>query len=53
MTMPSYYQMGMWILLISTLMHIFFVIFLGRLPKLFGVALLVAYAFFLANGLLG
>jgi hypothetical protein len=34
-------------------MHVFFVTFFGRLPKLFGVALLVAYLFFLANGLLG
>jgi cation:H+ antiporter len=52
LTMPSYYEMGLWILLISTLLHFFFVMFFGRLPKLFGVALLVAYAFFLANGLL-
>jgi hypothetical protein len=34
-------------------LHVFFVIVFGRLPKLFGVALLVAYAFFLSNGLLG
>ena len=53
MTMPSYYQMGMWILLISTVMHVFFVIAMGRLPRFFGVALVVAYAFFLKAGLLG
>jgi cation:H+ antiporter len=53
MTMPSFYHMGMWILFISTLTHVFFVTALGRLPKLFGVVLLAAYAFFLFNGLLG
>jgi cation:H+ antiporter len=53
MTMPSFYHMGMWILFISTLLHVFFVIVFGRLPKLFGVALLVAYLFFLSNGLPG
>ncbi|HXB59290.1 MAG TPA: hypothetical protein VNU95_06985 [Candidatus Acidoferrales bacterium] len=51
MTMPSFYHMGMWILFSSTLLHVFFVIFFGRLPKLFGVALLAAYLFFLWNGL--
>jgi cation:H+ antiporter len=53
MTMPSFYHMGMWILFISTLMHVFFVITMGRLPRLFGVALLAAYAVFLKAGLLG
>jgi cation:H+ antiporter len=51
MTFPSSYNIGIWILVISTLMHVFFIVTFGRLPRLFGVALIVAYAFFLVSGL--
>lgn len=53
MAMPSFFQVGMWILLISTLLHILFVAIFGRLPKFFGWLLITAYAYFLWNGLLG
>jgi cation:H+ antiporter len=53
MTFPLFYNIGIWILLISTLMHIFFVITFGRLPRLFGVALFLAYVVFLLSGVLG
>ncbi|HEX4350147.1 MAG TPA: sodium:calcium symporter [Verrucomicrobiae bacterium] len=53
MTLPSYYKMALWILLVSTVMHMFFVITMGRLPRFFGVALVAAYGFFLKAGLLG
>jgi cation:H+ antiporter len=53
MAMPSYFYFGMWILLISTLLHILFVALLGRLPRIFGVILVVTYIVFLWKGLLG
>ncbi len=53
MEMPTFFYVGMWILLASTLLHMFFVVFFGRLPKFFGWILLGAYAAFLWNGLLG
>ena len=53
MAMPSFFYVGMWILLGATMLHILFVAFFGRLPRLFGVILLGAYGYFLYNGLLG
>lgn len=37
----------------SVLLHIGFVLFLGRLPRWFGALLVVAYGYFLTQGLLG
>lgn len=53
MTMPSFFHTGMELLLGATAVHLLFVIFLGRLPRLVGVALVGAYGYFLWKGLLG
>ncbi|HXC35001.1 MAG TPA: hypothetical protein VNV43_03950 [Candidatus Acidoferrales bacterium] len=52
MAMPPFFYVGMWILLASTLLHILFVGLLGRLPRFFGVILVLAYLYFLWAGLL-
>ncbi len=53
MVLPPYFHAAMIILLGATMVHIFFVTTLGRLPKFAGWALLAAYGFFLWKGLLG
>jgi hypothetical protein len=53
MVIPPFFYVGMWILLASTLLHIFFVAFFGQLPKFFGWILVGAYLVFLWKGLLG
>jgi cation:H+ antiporter len=53
MAMPVFFQTGMFILLGATLVHMFFVAVFGRLPRLVGFALVVAYGYFLKKGLLG
>ena len=53
MAMPAFFQAGMFILLGATLGHIVFVAVFGRLPRLAGLALVVAYGYFLKMGLLG
>lgn len=53
MDMPVFFHTGMEILLGSTLVHLFFVALLGRLPRLVGLALFAAYLYFLWKGLLG
>jgi cation:H+ antiporter len=53
MTMPSLFCVGMWILLVSTLLHFLLVALCGQLPKFFGWVLVSAYGFFLWKGLLG
>ncbi len=53
MAMPPFFYVGMWILIIATLLHMFFVAAFGRLPKFFGLILVAAYGFFLWKGLLG
>ncbi len=53
MAMPAFFQTGMILLLGATLVHMAFVIVLGRLPRFAGLALLGAYAYFLKKGLIG
>ncbi len=53
MTLPSYYQLGMMLLFGSTLVHLFFVAVFGRLPRVVGAAMVIAWLYFLYNGLLG
>jgi cation:H+ antiporter len=53
MPMPSFFHLGMLILLGSTLVHIFFVAVFGRLPRLVGAVLVFAYGWFLWKGFLG
>ncbi len=53
MVMPPFFHMAMFILLGATLVHFVFVAVMGRLPWLAGMALVLAYGFFLWKGLLG
>jgi cation:H+ antiporter len=53
MVMPPFFHAAMFILLGATLVHLFFVAVLGRLPQFAGWALVAAYGFFLWKGLLG
>jgi cation:H+ antiporter len=52
MIMPPFFQVGMFILSGATLVHLFFVVVLGRLPRAVGWLLVVAYGVFLYRGLL-
>jgi cation:H+ antiporter len=45
--MPAMFQMGMYILLGATVVHMFCVMVFGQLPRLVGIGLVVAYGFFL------
>jgi len=52
MPMPAYFHLGMFILLAATLAHFFCVLIFGRLPRIAGIILVVAYGIFLWKGLL-
>jgi cation:H+ antiporter len=49
---PAVFQTGMYVLLGATLVHMFCVLVFGQLPRLVGIALVVAYGIFLYKGLL-
>jgi cation:H+ antiporter len=53
MPMPAFFQTGMLLLLGATVVHMVFVAVSGRLPRIAGIALLIAYGYFLKQGLLG
>lgn len=53
MPMPAFFQTGMLLLLGATLLHMVFVALFGKLPRLAGFALVIAYGWFLKKGLLG
>ena len=53
MPMPAFFQTGMFLLLGATVLHMIFVAVFGRLPRLAGFALVLAYGYFLKRGLLG
>jgi cation:H+ antiporter len=53
MVMPAYFQAAMYLLLGATLVHMMFVAVFGRLPRIAGFALVVAYGWFLKKGLVG
>jgi cation:H+ antiporter len=53
MALPKFFEAGMFLLLGVTLLHIFFVVIFGQLPKFLGWILLAAYVVFLWKGLLG
>jgi cation:H+ antiporter len=53
MGMPPFFRESMFILLGATVVHLFFVLVLGRLPRFVGVILVMAYGYFLWRGLLG
>ncbi|MFZ0828599.1 MAG: sodium:calcium symporter [Verrucomicrobiia bacterium] len=52
MEVPSYFQIGMFILLGATLVHLLFVGLFGKLPRFIGWLLVAAYGYFLYQGLL-
>ncbi len=53
MVMPAFFQTGMFLLLGATGLHMIFVAVFGRLPRIAGFALVIAYGYFLKKGLLG
>ena len=50
--MPAFFQTGMFLLLGTTVLHMIFVAVFGRLPRIAGFALVIAYGYFLKKGLL-
>ena len=48
---PTFFQLGVWILLASVAVHFFFIAVFGRLPRLIGAMLLASYGVFLWKGL--
>jgi cation:H+ antiporter len=50
---PSFFALGVIVLLAATVVHIFFIAAFGRLPRYVGVILSLAYAYFVWRGLLG
>jgi cation:H+ antiporter len=52
LVVPPFFQAGMFILFGATLVHLFFVVVLGRLPRAVGWLLVAAYGVFLYRGLL-
>jgi cation:H+ antiporter len=52
LVMPAFFQTGMTILLGATLVHFFFLVTFGQLPRVMGWLLVAAYGFFLYQGLL-
>jgi cation:H+ antiporter len=53
LVLPPFFEMGILILLGATLVHLFFVAVFGRLPRPVGFILIMGYAVFLYEGLLG
>jgi cation:H+ antiporter len=53
LSVPAYFPTAMYLLLGATLVHMVFVALFGKLPRLIGFALVVAYGYFLKKGLLG
>ena len=51
MTMPPIFETAIYVLLITTFVHLFCVSLLGRLPRLVGLGLIGAYAWFVWQGL--
>jgi len=51
LVMPEFFQIGVVALLAATAVHLVFVLLLGRLPRLIGLALIAGYGWFLYRGL--
>ncbi|HXS67599.1 MAG TPA: sodium/calcium exchanger protein [Candidatus Polarisedimenticolia bacterium] len=49
--MPAVFETGMYILMAATLVHMFCVVVFGQLPRIVGIALVIAYGVFLYRGL--
>lgn len=50
---PSYFNLGVIIIMASGMVHFLFVSVWGRLPRLMGLSFAAAYAFFLYKGIIG
>ena len=48
---PDFFQLGVWLLLGAAAAHFFFVALLGKLPRVIGALLVVAYGVFVWKGL--
>ena len=51
-TVPPFFEIGMVILAVATLIHLFFVAVFGQLPRFMGWVLIGAYGIFLYKGLI-
>jgi len=51
-TVPAFFQVGLFILLGAAVFHFLVIALFGRLPRLMGWILIVAYGVFLYKGLL-
>jgi cation:H+ antiporter len=52
MTLPAFFNMGLFILLGATVIHFIFVALIGGLPRFMGVVLTLAYGVFVYKGLI-
>jgi cation:H+ antiporter len=50
--LPAFFERGMMMIILATLVHFFFVATLGRLPRLIGGLLITSYGIFLYTGLI-
>jgi cation:H+ antiporter len=50
---PSFFSLGVIVLLAATVIHLFYIGVFGRLPRYMGLILTAAYAYFVYRGLLG
>jgi cation:H+ antiporter len=53
MNLPPFFRTSMIVLGAATIVHFGFVALFGRLPRFVGLALVIAYGYFLWKGLLG
>jgi cation:H+ antiporter len=51
-SMPDFFQLGMWLLLGAVAIHFFFIAVFGKLPRIVGALLVVAYGVFVYKGVL-
>ena len=51
-TLPAFFERGMMMIILATLVHLFFVATLGRLPRFIGALLIASYGIFLYTGLI-
>jgi cation:H+ antiporter len=52
LVMPPIFHTAMLVLLGATVIHLFFVVVLGRLPRVAGIGLVAAYGYFIYKGLI-
>jgi cation:H+ antiporter len=50
--MPSYFDLGVGIILSACLVHLVFISLMGRLPRLVGLLCTAAYGYFVYRGVL-